>query len=88
MDRYILELFARAQPFGEGDLALDRDYRNCMDTLFALEDQMGQQFGAEAAHLLQEYIHYCFEMEWFESLHYFSQGYLAAQEEPEKQKDP
>ena len=74
MDRYILELFARAQPFGEGDLALDRDYRNCMDTLFALEDQ--------------EYIHYCFEMEWFESLHYFSQGYLAAQEEPEKQKDP
>ena len=84
MDCHILELFGQAQPFGEGDLALNQDYQSCMDVLFSLEDRMGRQFGIEAAQLLREYICDCFQMEWFESLHYFYQGYLAAQGDLEK----
>lgn len=81
MDKRIEELFEQAQPFDEGELDQDPEYTRCNDITFDLEEKMGRLYGPEAKKLLQEFLYAYFEVERFDCLHYFYQGYLAAKAE-------
>ena len=84
MEGHLEELFAKAQPFGQGELALSEGYTQCAGAAFGVEDQREQRFGPAAARLLDEYIQAHEEVERFKALHYFCQGYLAGRAEEEK----
>ena len=85
MDKRIEKLFEEAQPFDEGELYRDPEYTRCNDITFDLEKKMGQLSGPEAQKLLNDFLYAYFEVERFDCLHYFYQGYLAARAET---KDP
>lgn len=84
MDKYIEELFERAQPFDEGELYQSQEYTRCNNITLDLEKQMGQFYGEEAQKLLNRFLEAYFEVERFACLHYFYQGYLVAKAEQEK----
>lgn len=77
----IRALFQKAMPFDCGELFHDPEYDRHMKRTFEIETQMEETYGEGACQLLQEFLNACFEATYFENLHYFQQGYLAAQAE-------
>lgn len=78
MDTYMEERFEAAELFIDGELVLDPDYIQYSEKVNLLEDMLMECFGGEAARLMREYVVARFEVERFQNLHYFCQGYLAA----------
>ena len=83
---HIQTLFEQALPFEKGELFLDPEYNRHVSANFDIEYQMRDTYGKDAHELLQDFLQAYFEVERFDCLHYFCQGYLAAQKELE-QKD-
>lgn len=81
MDSHIKELFEEAPFFTEGELALDPEYNKDFSYNMLLEDLMEKLFGPAAHTLLMEFLDSYYEIERFNCLHYFYQGYLAAKAE-------
>lgn len=86
MDPHINALFEDAQPFDEGEIYQSQEYDCCFSVNLALEKAMEAIFGPEAHKLLMEFLDSYYEIERFNCLHYFYQGYLAAKQELEEQK--
>ena len=87
MDKHIEELFEDAQPFDEGELYQTPEYDLSISVNLRLERVMEATFGSEAHKLLMEFLDSYYEVERFNCLHYFYQGYLAAKAEGEQKKD-
>lgn len=81
MDRHMEELFNAAQPFEMGELMFRPEYVQYSDIVLRLENMMDDCFGGEVARLMDEYVKAHFELERFQCLHYFCQGYLTAKAE-------
>ena len=81
MDQHIKELFEAAQPFDRGELSQDPEYTRCFSQNLTLEDAVKARFGPEAHALLMEFLDSYYEIERFDCLHYFYQGYLAGKKE-------
>lgn len=86
MDPHINALFEDAQLFTDGELCRTEEYDRCFSANLALEETMETVFGPEAHELLMEFLDSYYEIERFNCLHYFYQGYLAAKQELEEQK--
>ena len=81
MDDRIERLFEEAQLFDEGELSRSREYRDCISLNLELEEEMKKRFGSEAHKLLMKFLDSYYEVERFNCLHYFYQGYLAGKEQ-------
>lgn len=79
MNEHIKALFEAAQPFDEGELYQSGEYDLWSKAVLRLEREIEERFGQEAKTLLTDYIYAYFEVEWLTCLHYFHQGYLAAE---------
>ncbi len=86
MDKHMEELFEDAQLFIDSKLSRTKEYNRCFSANLTLEEAMKTQFGPEAHELLIEFLNSYYEIERFNCLHYFYQGYLAAKQELEEQK--
>lgn len=88
MDQHIRDLFENAQPFDKGELYQSPEYDRCFSANLALEKAMRATFGPKAHRLLMEFLDSYYEIERFNCLHYFHQGYLAAKRELEVMTTP
>ena len=77
----IRALFQKAMPYSCGELSQDPEYDRHIERTFEIEKQMEETYGEGACQLLQDFLNAYFEANHFENLHYFQQGYLAAQTE-------
>lgn len=86
MDEHIRELFDQAQKFYEADGFLDPEFKRRSGIIFEMEDEIEKWYGEEAKQFLFSYLLAQVNLLEFVCLHYFHQGYLAAQAESRKDK--
>ena len=84
MDPYMETLFEEAEPFEEGEVSEDPQYDYWTGLSIDLEKKLRELlYSEEEKKLLSDFIEVSFEIERYQCLHYFLQGYLAAKEEQE-----
>ncbi len=87
MNNYIRALFDKAIRFDEGEYYNDPEYGHARDIVICMESLAEKLYGPNIVSFLEQYQAADADADYFESLHYFQQGYLAglahAKKEPE-----
>lgn len=79
MDPDIIKLFSEAQPINEGTFCRTQGYKKRRELARAILKKMKESYGAEAEGMLLDFYRVILDMEMYECMHYFQQGYLAAE---------
>lgn len=87
MDEHMKELFKQARRFDEEELFDDPEFMDRVEAVLELEQEIVSLYGSHSLILLLKHIVAQGRIDEYRYLHYFHQGYLAAQKELEKSGD-
>lgn len=89
IEEHIVVSFIAAPPFGDGIAHKNPMYQRDVKRAIDIKNKMRRRYGEEAENILLEFYEAVHDIEIFQCLHYFQQGYLAAERKLQKgEKEP